>query len=138
MTTASIQTKPSISAVWRNGLIAAVVAAVVNGVLFFIGAAMGAFPDSVLTPMGTPITVVPVVLSTVVGVLLGTLAYTILNWLTKNPNRWFLILAVLVLIVTAYNPFTLAGAPTLMIVFLELMHLVAGGAAIYFLRRSQA
>jgi hypothetical protein len=136
MTTATNPTKASIGTIWRNGLIAAAVAAVGNAVLFFIGAAMGAFPDTVLTPMGIPITVVSVIVSSVVGVLLGTLAYTGLNAFTKNPNRWFLILAVLVLVVTAFNPFTLPGAPMLMIVFLELMHLVAGGAAIYFLRRS--
>jgi hypothetical protein len=135
MTTATTVTKPSIGAIWRNGLIAAAVAAVINAVLYFIGSAMGAFPTSVLTPMGTPITIVPVVLVTVVGILAGTVAYTILNWLTKNPNRWFTILAVVVLIAMAFNPFTLPGAPMLMIVFLEVMHLVAGGAAIYFLTR---
>ena len=137
MTTASTPTKPTIGAIWRNGLIAAVVAAAINAVLYFIGAAMGGFPPDVLTTMGTSITVVPVVLFTVVSILAGTLVYTILNWLTKNPNRWFTILAVVVLILMAYTPFTLPGAPMLMNLLLQVMHLVAGGAAIYFLRRSQ-
>src|SRR4051812_38022452 len=120
MTIATFQPKPAIGAIWRNGMMAAVVAAVINALLFFVGSAIGAFPTSVITPMGGPITVVLVVISTVVGLLVGTLGYTVLNWLTANPNRWFTILAVIMLILMAYNPFTLAGAPMLMIVFLEI------------------
>lgn len=137
MTTQTVQTKPTLGAIWRNGLTAAVVAAVVNAVLFFVGAAMGAFPDTVLTPMGTPITIVPVVLMSVLSILAGTLVYTILNRFTSNPNRWFIILAVIVLVLMTPGPFALPGAPPLMIVFLEIMHLVAAGSAIYFLTRSK-
>jgi hypothetical protein len=51
-------------------------------------------------------------------------------------NRWFTILAVIVLIGMAFTPFSLPGAPTSMIVFLEIMHVVIGGALIYFLPKS--
>jgi hypothetical protein len=136
MTTAISQSKPGLGAIWRNGVIAAVVAAVINAILFYIGAAAGGFPTSVLTPMGVPITISTVLVATVVGILVGTLGYTILSRLTTNPNRWFTILAVIVLVLMVYNPFTLPGAPVLMIAILQIMHLVAGGAAIYFLARS--
>jgi uncharacterized membrane protein len=136
MTTTLSQPKAALGTIWRKGTTAAVIAAIVNGVLFFVGSAAGAFPATVITPMGTPITLAAVLISSVVGILVGTLGYTILNWLTANPNRWFTILAVIVLILFAYNPFTLAGAPMLMIVFLEIMHLVAGGAILYFLTRA--
>lgn len=85
--------------------------------------------------MGIPITFAPVVVSSVLMLLVGTLGYTVLNWLPANPNRWFTILAVIVLILMAYHPFTLPGAPLLMILFWQLMHLVAGGAILYFLTR---
>ncbi len=139
MTTAVSQaSKPTLGTVWRNGLIAIVVAAVANAVLYFIGAALGWMPDTVLTPMGQPVTIVPVVASTVIALVVATIVYSILNRFTGNPNRWFTIIAVIVLVVSAASPLSLPGAPTMMIVLLEVMHLVAGVAAIYFLRQSQA
>jgi hypothetical protein len=139
MTTAVSQaSKPTLGTVWRNGLIAIVVAAVANAVLYFIGAALGWMPDTVLTPMGLPVTIVPVVASTVIALVVATIVYSILNRFTGNPNRWFTIIAVIVLVVSAVSPLSLPGAPTMMIVLLEVMHLVAGISAIYFLRQSQA
>jgi hypothetical protein len=139
MTTSVSQvSKPTLGTIWRNGLIAIVVAAVVNAVLYFLGAALGWFPDTVLSPAGIPITVVPVVVSTILGLIVATIVYSILNRFTGNPNRWFTIIAVVVLVLSAASPLTLAGAPVMMIVMLEAMHLVAGIAAIYFLRQSQA
>jgi len=128
--------KPSIGTIWRNGITAALIAAVVNVILFFVGQALNAFPSTVITPMGQPITVGPVAIVTILSILVGTLGYTILSRLTANSNRWFTIIAAVVLIGMAITPFTLPGAPVLMIVILELMHLVAGGTAIYFLTRS--
>ena len=85
-----------------------------------------------------PITIVPVVVSTMLALIVATIVYSILNRFTGNPNRWFTIIAVVVLVVSAVSPLTLPGAPVMMIVMLEAMHLVAGIAAIYFLRQSQA
>ncbi|MCX6046205.1 MAG: DUF6069 family protein [Chloroflexi bacterium] len=136
MSSTMVPTKPTIGVIWRNGIMAAVIAAVVNGILFLIGSAAGAFPSSVITPMGVPITIGAVVLMSAVGVLVGTLVYTIFSRFSARSGRWFTIVAVIVLLLMAYSPFSLAGAPTLMILFLEIMHLVAGGAAIYFLTRA--
>ncbi len=87
MSNAVSPTKPGLGVIWRNGLIAVVIAAIVNAILFFIGSALGAFPSSVITPMGTPLTLGPVVLMSAVGILVGTLGYTILSRLTAAPNR---------------------------------------------------
>jgi len=136
MTTAISQPKPALSAIWRNGGIAAIVAAVVNAILFILGSAAGGFPASVLTPMGVPIMLTAVLLMSIVPILIGTLGYTILSRITTNPGRWFTILTVIILIVMFVTPLQLAAAPILMVVLLEIMHLVVGGAAIYFLTRS--
>lgn len=136
MTTTASQALPSTRTIWRNGLLAAVVAAGINALLYFAGAALGGFPPDVLTRMGTPVTVAPVVFMSVVLILLGTGVYVLLCRFVANPKRWFTILAVAILVVMAYSPFTLPDAPLLMIVLLEIMHLVAGGAAIYFLTRT--
>lgn len=139
MTTAVTQaSKPSLGTIWRNGGMAIVVATVANAILYFIGAALGWMPDTVLTPMGQPVTVVQVIASTVIALVVATIVYSLLNRFTRNPNRWFTIIAVIVLVVSAVSPLSLPGAPTMMIVLLEVMHLVGGIAAIYFLRQSQA
>jgi hypothetical protein len=136
MTTAAEQPKAPIATIWCNGVTAAVVAAVINVILYYAGVTFGGFPPDVLTPMGQPITVLPVIGMSVATILLGTLAYTILSRYTANPNRWFLIVTAIIFIVMLPNPLLIANAPVLMIVLLEVMHVVAAGAAIYYLTRS--
>ncbi len=129
--------KPSIGTIWKAGILGAVVAAAVNALLYFIGRPLGAFPSDVLTPMGLPIELPAVIMLSVVGVLAGTLVYTLLTRFlsTARANRWFVIIAIIVLIAMAASPFSLPGAPMSQIIVLEIMHLVAGVAAIYFLTR---
>lgn len=136
-TTVAATNKPAIGAIWRNGLSAAVIAAVVNGILYAVGAATGNMPQSIITPAGYPITLAPMLIMSIVPLLIGTLAYTILTRFVANPlaNRIFVIVSILLLIVMAITPLQLPGAPLGMIVILELAHLVAGGALIYGLTR---
>lgn len=138
MAAAITQSKPTLGSIWRNGLIAAVVSALLNALLYFVGAAVGAFPADVITPAGQPITVVPVILISVIAAIAGTVGYTVLSRLVANPNRWFTIITIVIFILMFFPPIQLqsAGAPLLMIVLLEVMHVVSAGAAIYFLIRS--
>lgn len=132
--------KPSIGRIWRNGIFAAVTAAIVNAILFLVGSAIGAFPSNVLIPAmagpAMPLTLIPVIIMSILPILVATLVYTILSRVTGNPNRWFNILAALVFVAMFFTPFTIPGAPMLMIVFLEVMHIVAAAAVISFLNRS--
>ncbi len=128
--------KPSISNIWRNGLIAAVVAAVGNAILYLIGSATGNMP-AIMTPMGQPLTLQPVLLMSIVPLLLATLAYTVLTRIIPaRANLILIIAAVLVFIGFLFGPLQLPGAPTGMIILLELMHVVATGSILYFLIRS--
>lgn len=136
MTIAAPAAKPSAATIWRNGVIAAAVSAVVNAIFYLVGAALGGFPSIVLTPMGTSITLVPVLIMSIVPVLLGTLAYQILTRLNVNANLWFVVITAAVFIAMFPGPLGISGAPTLMVVLLEVMHVVTAGAAVYFLTRS--
>jgi hypothetical protein len=109
---------------------------VVNAILYLVGAALGGFPSTVLTPLGAPITLAPVLIMSIVPVLLGTLAYQILTRLPVKANLWFVVITAVVFIVMFPGPLGIPGAPTLMIVLLEVMHVVTAGAAVYFLTRS--
>ena len=135
-TTTIARPKLSMATTWRLGLTAAGIAAVINTILYVTGSVLGGFPADVITPMGTPITLAAVILASTAPLLVGTLVYTLLNRWTTNPNRWFTILAFLVLLAFVPGPLTLPNAPMLMIVLLEVMHLVAGGGLLYLLTRT--
>ena len=87
--------------------------------------------------MGRPVDAVGTAVFSVFGVLAGAVVYTLLTRLmdTARANRWFLIIAIVVLVLMAPSPLGIPGAPTSQIVIMEIMHLVAGISAIYFLTR---
>jgi len=128
---------PAISTIWRNGIIAAVVAAALNAILYQVGAATGNMPADFITPLGYPITLAPMVIMSIVPLLLGTLAYTILTRFVKNPlaNRIFVGVSIVLLILFAFSPLQLVNPPSGMVIILEVAHLIAGGALIYALTR---
>lgn len=129
--------KPAISTIWRNGIIAAVVAAVLNAILYQVGVATGNMPTDFITPVGYPLTIAPMVIMSIVPLLVGTLAYTILTRFVKNPlaNRIFVGVAILLLILFAFSPLQLVNPPLSMVIILEIAHVIAGGALIYALTR---
>jgi len=137
MTPDSKPARRPLGEIWKAGLIGAGVAAIINIVLYLLGRALGSFPDTALTPMGRPVDVVGAAVFSVFGVVAGAVVYTILSRLmdTARANRWFLIIAIVVLIVMALSPLGVPGAPASQIVIMEIMHLVAGISAIYFLTR---
>jgi hypothetical protein len=53
-------TKKPIGQIATAGGLAALVAIVVNAVLYFVGSALGGFPDTTITPMGVPINIKPI------------------------------------------------------------------------------
>lgn len=121
----------------KAGLLGAGVAAVINVVLYLLGRAMGSFPATALTPMGRPVDAFAAAFISILGVVGGTVVYTLLTRFMDKPkgNRWFTIIAIIVLVVMIPTPFGISGAPVSQIVIMEVMHLVAGLSAIYFLTR---
>lgn len=118
------------SKLWWVALVAAAAAAAVNAVIYFIAAALGAFPPTLITPAGQPLTVVPVIFSSVVGIIGGAIVYAILGRVLKRPVSVFRIVALIVLVLSLAQPLIIAGASALDIFALEIMHLVAGAFAI--------
>ncbi len=137
MATDSKPARRPIGEIWKAGLIGAGVAALINVVLYLLGRALGSFPSTALTPMGRPVDALGAAVLSVFGVLAGAVVYTILSRLMDTPraNRWFLIIAIVVLVLMVLSPLGILGAPVSQIVIMEIMHLVAGISAIYFLTR---
>ncbi len=128
--------KTSVAQIAQAGAMAAVGAAVVNVVIYLVASALGLFPSTVLTPMGTPILVGAVIATSVIAPLVAAIVYALIVRFLANPNRIFLIVAAVVFVLMFFNPFMLKGAPAGMIASLELMHLVVAGFSVYLLTRS--
>ena len=111
---------------WWASLLAGVVAAAVNAVIYFIASAAGAIPQTVLVPgLNQPITVVLVILNSFVPAILAAVVLALLNRFARRPVRLFRIIAAVLLVISFANPLTIPEAPLAMILTLDLMHIVA-------------
>lgn len=111
--------------VWRYGVLAAVIAAVINAIIWLIARALGV-SFRVQPPGQTESTVnlLAVILTTIVPSLLGLGVYVLLHRVTRRPFLVFLIIALVVFVLSLLLPLS-AADETGTQVTLILMHIVA-------------
>ena len=116
--------------------VTAVIAAVINTIIYFIGKAAGAFPESIIIPnANAPLKLPPVILASLIGVLVGGIVFAVIARFSTKPISVFQIVAAVVLILSLATPFQIPNAPLGMVLLLELMHLIAGSLAIWLMPR---
>ena len=115
------------------GAIAGVLAAVANGVVYLLAAALGAMPEDVAGSGGAPITLLPVVLSSIMPAIVAAVFLALLGWFTQRPIGIFRVVAVALLVLSFITLFTIPGAPAAMILALLIMHVVAAAIIIWVL-----
>lgn len=109
-------------------LLAAVVAAVVNALVYFAASGLGAIPRDILLPLASgeaPLTVGPVVITSVVGAIGAAIAFAVIGLFAQRPIRLFRIVSIVALVLSFGAPFSVPGLPVAMIISLEMMHVVA-------------
>ena len=124
-----------ITTLLKQGFLAGVIAAIVNVFIYFIAKASGGVSNTVLLPGGKPLGIAPVIFSSVIPAILAALLLFTLGKFTSDPIRIVTIIAAIVLLVSFGGPFGIPGLPFGTRFTLALMHLVAGGVIIYFLRK---
>ncbi|WP_436927900.1 DUF6069 family protein [Halosimplex amylolyticum] len=112
----------------KRGLVAVAVATAVNAGLTLATDLAGVAPGF------DPLSVGPVVVFTAVGVTGAAITYALLDRLLADPDRAFVVVAAVVLVVswvpdTTYAP-TLPGATTAGVALLALLHLTAAVVAV--------
>ena len=116
-----------------RGVVAAVVATVVNGVIVVV------VPDALGLPAYNPLSLPPVVIFTVLGVVGAAVVYWLALRYADRPVRTFTVVAALALLVSFVPDLTFArglpGATTTGVVLLMVMHLVAAVVAVAVLTR---
>jgi hypothetical protein len=132
--------KINTSALLKAAPLAAVAAAAINAVLFFVGDAIGLMDKNVGIPgpdgSVQPITLLPVVMSSVIPTLVAAGVLALLNRFTANPLRIYGIVTVVLLVLSFANPFLgIPNVPVGMGVWLNVMHVVVAGVAWYVFNR---
>lgn len=122
--------------IWRAGIVAALVAAVANAVVFLVARGVGAMPSDVITPAGRPITLGPVLFLSIFPAIVAAALYGVLLRFTRRATPIFLAVAALVFIVYAVLPLGIEGAPTGMVIALELMHVFVALPVVALLLRA--
>lgn len=123
--------------IWRYGILATLVAAILNAALWGLARALGVSLQ--VQPPGQPEAIVGLpraILLTVIPLLVGTAFYTLLRRWTRRPFLTFLILALLIFVILLIPPFAAtehAGTRFVLI----LMHIVATAALLAGLYRAE-
>lgn len=119
----------------KIGLLAGLIAALLNLAIFYISKFIGSISNNYLLPGGNPLSIASVVLSTLLSGLVASLVLFVLSKFTKNPIKIFSIIGFIFLLLSMAGPFGTPNLPIGMRVTLSLMHIVAGIIIIYGLTK---
>jgi uncharacterized membrane protein HdeD (DUF308 family) len=119
---------------------AALASAAINSVLYFIGDSVGLMDKTVGIPGSDggiqPITLFPVIMSSIIPTLIAAGVLALLNRFTANPLRIYGIVTIVLFLVTLANPFmSIPNIPLGMGIWLDVMHAVVAGVAWYAFSR---
>lgn len=126
------ETKTSFGKILGLSLVAGLISTIINVILFFIGKAAGFFPDTVLIPnQNAPLNFVNFIISSIVPSLIAGLVMGLIYRFAKKPKKVFNIISIVLLVLSFANPFFIPGAPIMMAVMLNVMHVVVAGDLMY-------
>ncbi len=130
-------TKLNFKQAFMAGLMAAGVATVVNAILFFIFHGAGIIVDTIFIQPNQPMTIVPIIISSIVPTLIATLVFFLLDKYTKSGFKIFRIIAIVLMLISFLNPFMgIQGVTIGYAIALNIMHIVVVGALLYFIGKS--
>ena len=132
------ETTPGHWALWKIGLVAAIVSAVANILLMFLTNSITNTPDTF-----GPLSVPPIILWSTVFAFGGVGVYALVRKLSSDPHRVFLIVSIVVLAATFIPDLLLinvtegsfAGAGWAAIIVLMTMHVISFGVIVSMLRK---
>lgn len=106
------------------GLLAALVAAIANAVVYLVASAAGAMPQDLVVNGQGPIMLPMVAAMSTLGAVAGACVYALTGRFARRPVRSFRIMAAVALVLSFVGPSTIPGAPMAMVATLLLMHVV--------------
>lgn len=119
------------------GAMAAGAAVVINAILFFIFHGVGVITDDIFVQPEQPMTVVPVIMSSIIPTIIGSIIFFLIEKYTNNGFGIFRIVSIVLVILSFGNPFF--GIPNVTVAYgiaLNVMHIVVAGTLLYFINKS--
>ncbi len=95
--------------VLKNGLVAGLIAALLNVVVFYVAVGMDAIPDSIILPDGNKIGVINFIISSIMPAVFASLIFLGISKMSSNPKRVFGIVGYGFLIISEIPPFLIPG-----------------------------
>ena len=120
------------------GAKAAGVSVIINAVLYFIFKALGVFTDDIFLQPGQPLTVVPVIISSILPSLVGACIFFLFEKFSSKGFTIFSIVAIVLMLLSFMNPFV--AIPHITVAYgiaLNLMHVVVALALLYFIKKAK-
>ncbi len=133
-----MNTKLNFKQIITAGAIAAGVSLVINAILFFIFKAVGVIADDIFIQPNQPLTIVPILISSIMPSLVGACIFFLFEKYSKNGFKIFSIIALTLMVLSFVNPFM--GIPGITIAYgivLDVMHVVVALSLLYFLKRAK-
>lgn len=122
----------------KAGLFAGLAAAAVNTILFFIFHAAGVLTDTIFIQPGQPLTVVPVLISSILPAIIASMVFFLFDKYTKSGFRIFTIVSIVLLLLSFMNPFMgIPGVTMGYAIVLNVMHVTVVAALLFFIRREK-
>ena len=126
--------KQSLSA----GLTAAGVSVLINVVLFYIFHAMGVITDSIFIQPNQPLTVVPVIISSILPSLVGASVFFLFEKYMDNGFKIFSIVAIVLMLLSLASPFlSVPNMPIGYAIVLDVMHVVVALSLLFFIKKKK-
>lgn len=133
-----MKAKLSFKQIMLAGLLASAAAAVINAILFFIFHAAGVISDDVMIQPNQPMTVVPILISSILPTLVASVVFFLFEKYSSKGLHVFTIVSMVLLVLSFANPFV--GIPGISIAYgvvLNVMHVVVLAALLYFLQSAK-
>lgn len=133
-----MNTKLTFNQSFQAGLTAAGVSVLINIFLFFIFQAAGVITDSVMVQPNQPLTLLPVIISSIIPTLIGASVFFLIEKYTNNGFKIFSVVALGLVLLSLASPFmAVPGMPIAYGAVLDVMHLVVAFSLLYFIKRAK-
>ncbi len=129
-----MQTKLTFKQIITAGLIAGGASAIFNAILFYTFHAARVLVDTIHIQPNTPLTIAPIVISSILPSIIGSIVFYFIEKYTSNGFKIFRIVSILLVTLSLISPFTNIPKVTFgYAMVLNVMHIIVAGELLYFI-----
>ena len=129
-----MQTKLNFKQIFTAGLMAGGVSAIINALLFYIFHTAKVLVDSIHIQPNTPLTIAPIIISSILPSLIGSIVFYFIQKYTSNGFKIFRNVSIVLVSLSLISPFTNIPNVTFgYAMVLNAMHILVAGNLLFFI-----